>query len=39
MMTAAKYSILTIQNFKHFSGNTKVADRLAGCTGLPVHLC
>jgi len=39
MMTAVKYSILAIQNFKHFSGNTKVADRLAGHTSLPVNLC
>jgi len=39
MMTAVKYSILTIQNFKYFSGNTKVADRLAGHTGLLVNLC
>jgi hypothetical protein len=39
MTTAVKYSILTIENFKYFSGNTKVADRLAGHTGLIVNLC
>jgi len=33
MMTAVKYS-----NFRYFSGNTKVAERLAGRTGLLVNL-